>query len=490
MDAVRAGVSACGSTNTSRAGHLPPLPCIGETSDSVLSGSSPPRSKASADAACYAADAKTKPVVEASAGKNDSKMLATLRQLPGTLLRRWVAYPPPLRLAVLMHPQRPRLPRDRRRRGRFLIRHAETGSFVLEMELFREEVQVRLPVRANFIKPSTTQDNIILERTRHPSLLDRRGAVIDWRTPKVENEVYDNNWRNDTVSSRISSGSNHGAMKPSATLQDIILHTPRDPSLLDMRGSSSACLLSKSALGPLGILKDKAALDLSASAHQTSGGTIDEWSLHEEKGQARFKPFAIPQTIRPQAARVPNPLDMRAEGSSQAPPSSTHSAGNKEAYTSPLGAGGGYGDPHPPPFYKCEVCCKKTAFYRLKCCRVVVCEGCGCSCDPADAAEDEKPQCWRRRGKVLLTGKEKLPEVKLEGSDLFLWQRYKFPERRMLCMAKRTGNNLKYYFAPVHKLMDPEVKVIRATVYDFRQHGRGVKSLSVRDELLMRKQLC
>lgn len=206
------------------------------------------------------------------------------------------------------------------------------------------------------------------------------------------------------------------------------------------QSSSTTSNSSKSTLAPLGKVKDKAALVLSASAHHTSGGTVG--------------------------------------------------AGKKEAYITTLGPGGGYGDPHPPPFYKCEVCRKKTAFYRLKCCRLVVCEGCGCSCDPADTAEDEKVQSRRQRGKVVLAGKEKLPKVKLEGSDLFLWQPCSFPARLMLCMVKRSGNHLQYYFAPVDELMKPQVKVIRATVYDFRQHGRDARSLSVRDELLMRKQLC
>jgi len=113
-------------------------------------------------------------------------------------------------------------------------------------------------------------------------------------------------------------------------------------------------------------------------------------------------------------------------------------AKKKEAYITTLGAGGGYGDPHPPPFYKCEVCRKRTAFYRLKCCRLVVGECCGCTCEPAEAEEDEK-LLQSRRGKVQ-AGKEKLPKVKLEGSDLFLWQPCSFPAGLMLCMAKRTGN--------------------------------------------------
>jgi len=165
----------------------------------------------------------------------------------------------------------------------------------------------------------------------------------------------------------------------------------------------------------------------------------------------------------------------------------TVGAKKKEAYITTLSAGGGYGDPHHPPFYKCEVCCKGSAFYRLKCCRLVVGECCGCTCEPAEAEEDEK-LLESRRGKVQ-AGKEKLPKVKLEGSDLFLWQPCSFPAGLMLCMAKRTGNHLQYYFAPVDELMNPKVRVVRTTVYNFRQHGRNAKSLSVRDELLTRKQL-
>ncbi|KAF8645967.1 hypothetical protein HU200_066060 [Digitaria exilis] len=206
------------------------------------------------------------------------------------------------------------------------------------------------------------------------------------------------------------------------------------------QSSSTTTNSSKSALGPVGKVKDKAALVLSASAHHTPGGTV--------------------------------------------------SAEKKEAYITTLGPGGGYGNPHPPPFYKCEVCRKKTAFYRLKCCRLVVCEGYGCSCDPADAAKGEKLQSRRRRGKVVLTGKEKLPEVKLEGSDLFLWAAVFVPCKTDVMHGEKNWSHLQYYFAPVDELMNPQVKVIRATVYDFRQHGRDARTLSVRDELLMRKQLC
>jgi hypothetical protein len=115
-------------------------------------------------------------------------------------------------------------------------------------------------------------------------------------------------------------------------------------------------------------------------------------------------------------------------------------------------------------------------------------ECCGCACEPAEDEEDEK-LLQSRRGKVQ-AGKEKLPKVKLVGSDLFLWQPCSFPAGLMLCMAKRTGNHLQYYFAPVDELMNPKVRVVRATVYNFRQHGRNARSLSVRDELLTRKQLC
>ena len=202
------------------------------------------------------------------------------------------------------------------------------------------------------------------------------------------------------------------------------------------QSSSTASNSGKSAPGPLDKVKDKVAIVRSASAH-TSGGTVG--------------------------------------------------AKKKEAYITTLGAGGGYGDPHPPPFYKCEVCRKRTAFYRLKCCRLVVGECCGCTCEPAETEEDEK-LLQSRRGKVQ-AGKEKLPKVKLEGSDLFLWQPCSFPAGLMLCMAKRTGNLLQYYFAPVDELMNPKVRVVRTTVYNFRQHGRNAKSLSVRDELLTRKQL-
>ncbi|PUZ76576.1 hypothetical protein GQ55_1G301900 [Panicum hallii var. hallii] len=396
-----------------------------------------------------------------------------------------------------------------------------------------------------FMKPSGTPQNIRVQT--HRSLLDRRGrsfflsihkaaparlihqspshnrrqhvdaidANNDCIVPKVsegKDEVNEQDWQMDTMSSHVSSardwnfefdiafeGRNHSGhlVKPSAMPRNIRVQIPRHPSLLDRRvdriilpftcqacssdnlpstsnvflvfiisvqileglcpyypfnaaffdlgtylpvltleSSSTASNSSKSAPGPLGKVKGKVGIVRSASAH-TSGGTVG--------------------------------------------------AKKKEAYITTLGAGGGYGDPHPPPFYKCEVRRKGTTFYRLKCCRLVVCECCGCACEPAEDEEDEK-LLQSRRGKVQ-AGKEKLPKVKLVGSDLFLWQPCSFPAGLMLCMAKRTGNHLQYYFAPVDELMNPKVRVVRATVYNFRQHGRNARSLSVRDELLTRKQL-
>uniref|UniRef100_A0A0A8XT67 Uncharacterized protein n=1 Tax=Arundo donax TaxID=35708 RepID=A0A0A8XT67_ARUDO len=153
----------------------------------------------------------------------------------------------------------------------------------------------------------------------------------------------------------------------------------------------------------------------------------------------------------------------------------------KEDHTSTLGGRGGYGDPHPPPFYKCEICRRRTAFYRIKCCRVVVCDFCGCYCDPEET-DDEKVQ-------VQVAEKEKLPEVKTDGEDLFLWQPFSFPADLMLCMAKREGPKLRYYFASIEDLMNPMIRSIRARVYSFVQQGINARSLSVTEEFLSRAQL-
>ncbi|RLM78355.1 uncharacterized protein C2845_PM12G20530 [Panicum miliaceum] len=595
MAAVRGGVCSGGSTNTRHAAHLFLLPCIGEpaAASCVSPGSSVARSKASRAAACYTSDAKPVPEVEASAGKNRNMPIAISatrgrgERYGSRQASSYGAVPPrhpwaPAAAAATTSPMEAMTPS-----------HPSRGDWFLNavgIPIYHQEnLQGRLPTRAHFTKPSPSVKNIRLQTTRHPSLLDRRGSVSDWRFTKVrgkENGVYDqNNWQTDNVSSRISSardwnfdfdgafeveganqvprrsihkaaparlihqspshnrrqhvdaidanndcivpkvsegkdelvigilsniafeGRNHSAhlVKPSAMPRNIRVQIPRHPSLLDRRvdrinlpfmcqacssdnyhqhvgvfdaineqklpkileglcpyypfnaaffdlgtylpgyvlttkcvrqSSSTASNNSKSAPGPLGKVKDKVGIVRSASAH-TSGGTVG--------------------------------------------------AKKKEAYITTLGAGGGYGDPHPPPFYKCEVCRKGTAFYRFKCCRLVVCECCGCACEPAEDEEDEK-LLQSRRGKVQ-AGKEKLPKVKLEGSDLFLWQPCSFPAELMLCMAKRTGNHLRYYFAPVDELMNPKVRVVRATVYNFRQHGQNARSLSVRDELLTRKQL-
>lgn len=159
-------------------------------------------------------------------------------------------------------------------------------------------------------------------------------------------------------------------------------------------------------------------------------------------------------------------------------------ARTKAAYATTLGRGG-YGDPHPPPFYRCKVCGKRTAFYRLKCCHLVVCDHCGCDCDAEDI-DDKKLQFHTDEKQ---SNKEQLPKVKFQGTDLFLWQPFSFPADLMLCMAKRAGFQLQYYFAPIHELMDSSMSVINATVYSFYQIGRNARSLKVTEELISRNQL-
>ncbi|GJN21590.1 hypothetical protein PR202_gb09080 [Eleusine coracana subsp. coracana] len=88
-------------------------------------------------------------------------------------------------------------------------------------------------------------------------------------------------------------------------------------------------------------------------------------------------------------------------------------ATKKVAYATTLGGGGGYGDPHPPPFYKCKVCRNRTAFSRLKCCHLLVCDHCGCDCD-TEYVEDKKLQ-FQKDGQQ--SNKEKLPKVRLQASN-------------------------------------------------------------------------
>ncbi|RLM79706.1 uncharacterized protein C2845_PM12G11680 [Panicum miliaceum] len=607
MAAVRGGVSSGGSTNTRHTAHPLPLPCIDEpaAASCVSPGSSAARSKASRAAAGYASDAKPEPEVEASVGKN-RRMLLTDSAMGGRGGRHG-SRPASSYGAGPLAQRRPAPASPSpctRGVGDYRERHGGDEASSSVTRRLQEKRQGRLPTRTGFTKPSSALQNIRLQTTRRPSLLDRRGAVTDWRFNKArgkENEVYDqNNWQTDNVSSRISSarnwnfdsdgafeGSNRSPifMKPSGTPQNIRVQTPRHCSLLDRRGrsfflgQSSAAKKTIHKAAPARLIHQSPshnrrqhvdAIDANngcivpkvgegkdeVNEQDWQMGTISshvssarDWNFEfdvafEGRNHSAHlvKLSAMPRNIRVQKPRHPSLLDRRdnyhqhvgafnaiserrlskgcnlttkcgrqssstASNSSNSTPgplgkvkdkvaivrsASAHTSGGtvgakkKEAYITTLGGGGGYGDPHPPPFYKCEVCRKGTAFYRLKCCRLVVCECCGCSCEPAEAEEDEKLQS--RRGKVQ-AGKEKLPKVKLEGSDLFLWQPCSFPAGLMLCMTKRTGNHLQYYFAPVDELMNPKVRVVRATVYNFRQHGRNAKSLSVKDELLTRKQL-
>ncbi|CAN6238655.1 unnamed protein product [Urochloa humidicola] len=603
MAAVRSGVSSRGITNTSRAGHLLPFPCKSEpTAGSCVSPGSPrPRSKASRAAACYAADTKPTPEVEASAEKNRKTLLAISSAVGHS--GRYGSRPAPSDGAGSLTHHRSASPSPCTRRGDG-YREPHGGDEASSSSTRRlEKRQGRLPTRADFMKPSSTLENIRLQATRNPSLLDRRGTVNDWRFPKArgkENEIYDkNNWQNGTVSSFMSSGSNRSviSLKSCATPRNIRVQAPRRGSLLDRKveganqvpprsihkaaparlmhqaPSHNCCqhvdaidAISDNIVTKVSKEEDKVdEQDWQTGTMSTRTSSARDWNLESDsafEGRKHsvhsVRPSAMPRNIRLQIPMHHSLLDRRVDRINQVPlmcrdcssdnyhrdlsaldagdewrlhkghavtakclrqssstaskssksapdllgtvkdkvatvrSASAHTSGGtvgarkEEAYITTLGAGGGYGDPHPPPFYKCEVCCKGTAFYRLKCCRLVVCEGCGCACEPAEAVEDDKLQS--QRGKVLSV-KEKLPKVKFEGTDLFLWQPCSFPAKLMLCMAKRIGNHLQYYFAPVDDLMNPAVKLIKATVYTFRQHGRTAKSLSVRDELLTREKL-
>ncbi|CAN6279207.1 unnamed protein product [Urochloa humidicola] len=526
MAAVRSGVSSRGSTNTRKSDP---------TAGSCVSPGSPrPRSKASRAAAYYAADTKPTPEVEASAEKN-RKTLLEISSAVGHSGRYGSHLAPSDGAGSLTH-HRSASPSPCTRRGDG-YREPHGGNEASSSFTRRQEKrQGRLPTRADFMKPSSTLENIRLQATRHPSLLDRRveGANqvpprsihkaaparlmhqapshncrqhvdaihaishnIFTKVSKEEDKVDEQDWQTGTISTRTSSardwnlesdgafeGRKHSvhSVRPSAMPRNIRLQIPMHHSLLDRRVDR----INQVPLVCRDCSSDNYHRDLSTF------DASDEWRLHKGRAVTTKCLRQSSSTASKSSKSAPDLLGKVKDKVATVRSASAHTSGGtvgarkKEAYITTLGAGGGYGDPHPPPFYKCEVCCKGTAFYRLKCCRLGVCEGCGCACEPAEAVEDDKLQS--QRGKVLSV-KEKLPKVKLEGTDLFLWQPCSFPAKLMLCMAKRSGNHLQYYFAPVDDLLNPAVKLIKATVYTFRQHGCTAKSLSVRDELLTREKL-
>lgn len=67
--------------------------------------------------------------------------------------------------------------------------------------------------------------------------------------------------------------------------------------------------------------------------------------------------------------------------------------------------------------------------------------------------------------------REKLPKVKLEGSNLFLWKHFKFPSDLMLCKAKGDGKVIQYTFASIEDLMDGRNRTIPVRVYTFKVNG-------------------
>ncbi|KAL6899406.1 hypothetical protein ACP4OV_006064 [Aristida adscensionis] len=154
------------------------------------------------------------------------------------------------------------------------------------------------------------------------------------------------------------------------------------------------------------------------------------------------------------------------------------SAGEKgnaknEEFATTLSHGGGYGFPHPPPFYMCKVCAKRTAVYKLRCCGLITCDLCDCD---HNTVKDK-------------LRKEKLPKVKLEGYDLFLWQPFSYPSSKMLCMARRSGDTLKYYFASIDDLLDKEKQEVSVEVYAFKTQGFKASSLQITREEVCRSEM-
>ncbi|CAD6250298.1 unnamed protein product [Miscanthus lutarioriparius] len=360
MVTIRLGVSSCGSTSVPSASHLLPIPCTGEPT-AAGEASSPARSKVSPSrtAAFDATNPKTEPNVEGSARRNTK----TLHEMSTTGGRRgrYGSRPTSSYGAASLTLHQSASPSPCIRRGdEYREPHGGEGASSSVAHLL-DKVQRRLPARIDSAKSSAILENIRLQKTRQPSQLQRGGADTDWRDPQVsgkKNEVSDHRyWQTDTVSSRISSASD---------------------SKLEL---------------------------------------VDAFEGGNRSTQFK-KPLAMSprEPVRFHLPRRPSVLDRRGalDATSESRLLQTHigrpklvSTWEGETYLATLGPRGGYGYPHPPPFYRCEVCREETAFYRLKC------------CNP--------------------------------------WYPCSFPYGQMLWMAKRTENHLQYYFAPIHQLMDHKV---------------------------------
>ncbi|TVU29218.1 hypothetical protein EJB05_20776, partial [Eragrostis curvula] len=325
-------------------------------------------------------------------------------------------------------------------------------------------------------------------------------AITEWRCPKAskeEDEVDNQKDRHTATVRRLPSARgwnvesdgvfegtkpNSDFKKPSATPGNTRLQQHRYPSPQGRNAEATSQVPPRFITGARpDRLMQRACFSVNYCQRMSAIDAINEWRV--PKGCLKQYSF---DTTSNRFDGVPSRkgLAISAEGSTQTP-GGTARAIKKVTYATTLGIGGGYGDPHPPPFYKCKVCCKRTAFFRLKCCHLVVCDHCGCDCDPK-YFESKKLQFQNDKQQG---NKEKLPKIKLQGTDLFLWQPFSYPADLMLCMAKRAGSQLQYYFAPVQELMDSNMPVINTTIYSFRQFGKNAKSLKVTEELISRSQL-
>jgi hypothetical protein len=151
-------------------------------------------------------------------------------------------------------------------------------------------------------------------------------------------------------------------------------------------------------------------------------------------------------------------------------PAGNADTGNKDANDNRFFKRDGQG-PHPPPFYKCQVCQQRTAFSIVECCHLIICKSCGCNC----SAE----------GKKVHT--KDLPKVKLEGSDLFHWKAFPFPASALfLFKAKRMGKYLQYFFAPVEELFNTRTALVTTSIYTFQQKGMEDTSIEISQEVVPR----
>lgn len=150
--------------------------------------------------------------------------------------------------------------------------------------------------------------------------------------------------------------------KPSATPRNIRLQKHGQPSLLGRSAEGT----NQVPPGFINRVRPDRLMRQACFSHNYSPrvGAID--AINERRVPKRYSKQYSSVTTSNKFDGVPlrKCLTTSAKGSTQTS-GGIAGARNKVAYATTLGGGGGYGDPHPPPFYKCKVCCKRTAFYRL-----------------------------------------------------------------------------------------------------------------------------